>query len=178
MMTKTKGLLATLTAGAVALGAVSPAAAADRWRDHDRDRGISAGEVIAGAVVLGGIAAILSSAGRDRDGYRDRGYDDRWSYRDNPREAVERCVRAAEVDARRAGYRFADVTEISDVDRTRRGFRVEGRLRVEDTRWGGRDRWDRGDRWGGRFSDAGRFSCSVEDGRVRDVDYRSIRGLG
>lgn len=184
MKATTKGLLATLTAGAVALGSVTPAAAADRYRDYHRDRGgISAGEVIAGAVVLGGLAAILSSADRDRYDYRDRRYDDRRAYRyDNPREAVERCVRAAEVDARRAGYRYADVTEVSDVDRTRYGFRVEGRLRVEDTgrysRHDRYDRYDRRDRWDGGYSDAGRFSCFVEGGRVRDVDYRSIRGLG
>lgn len=174
MKTISKGLLATFATGAMALGSVTPAAAADRYRDYDRDRGISAGEVIAGAVVLGGIAAILSSAGRDRYDRYDRRYNDRYSYRDNPRQAVESCVRAAEVDARRVGYRYADVTQVSDVDRTRYGFRVNGRLRVEDTRRG-YDRWDRNDR---HFSDAGRFSCFVENGRVRDIDYRSVRGLG
>lgn len=174
-----KALLATLATGAMAATSVTPAAAQGRYRDydryHERDRGISAGEVIAGAVVLGGIAAILSSADRDRYDYRGRDYDRRYAYRyDNPRQAVEQCVRAAEVDARRAGYRYADVTEISDVDRTRYGYRISGRLRVEDTRgYGSRyDRYDRG------YSDAGRFSCFVDGGRVRDIDYSSLRGLG
>lgn len=190
MKITSKRLLATLATGAMVASTAAPVSAQDRWRDRDRDEGgISAGEVIAGAVVLGGLAAILSSANRDRDryDYRDRRWGDRhhhrdrrWSRRDDPRLAVERCVRAAEQDARRVGYRYADVTEIRDVDRTRRGYRVEGRLRVEDTRRG----YGRYDRWGGwdrdrrGFSDAGRFSCRVEYGRIRDMDYRSIRGLG
>lgn len=174
-----KALLATLATGAMAATSAVPAAAHDHYRDYRRDRGISAGEVIAGAVVLGGIAAILSSADRDRYDYRDRDYDRRYAYRyDNPRQAVEQCVRAAEVDARRAGYRYADVTEISDVDRTRYGYRINGRLRVEDTRGYGRGRYDRYDRYGGGYSDAGRFSCFVEGGRIRDIDYSSLRGLG
>lgn len=173
----TKGLLATFATGAMAVGSITPAAAQDRYRDYDRDDGISAGEVIAGAVVLGGIAAILSSAGRDRYDYRDRRYDDRYAYRyDNPRQAVESCVRAAEIDARRVGYRYADVTQISDVNRTRNGYRINGRLRVED---GGRGYgYGRNDRYSRGYSDAGRFTCHVDGGRVRDINYRSLRGLG
>lgn len=175
-----KTLFGAMATGALAMTAVAPAAAQDRWRDYDRDRGISAGEVIAGAVVLGGLAAILSSATRDRDRY-----DTRYSRYDDPRLAVERCVRAAETDARRAGYRYADVTQITDVNRTRRGFRVEGRLQVEQAGYAsrgnyGRDRWDRNsryDRYGGGYSDAGRFRCDVDDGRIRSMNYRSIRGL-
>lgn len=172
-----KGLLATLATGALAVGSATPAAAADRWRDYDHDDGIGAGEIIAGAVVLGGLAAILSAAGRDRDDWRYRDRYDRLF--DDPRLAVDRCVRAAETDARRVGYRYADVTEITDVDRRRGGFRVEGRLRVEDSgyRYNRYDRWDRRDRYDRRFSDAGRFSCYFDGGRVRDVDYRSVRGL-
>lgn len=178
MTTLTKGLLATFATGAMAAGSITPAAAADRYRDYDRDKGgISAGEIIAGAVVLGGIAAILSSAGRDRHDYRDRRYDNRYMYRyDNPRQAVEQCVRAAQIDARRAGYRYADVTQISDVDRTRRGYRIQGRMRVEDGRRG--YGYDRNDRYSRGHSDAGRFTCRVDGGRVQDMDYRSIRRLG
>ncbi len=60
-----------LSAGAAAAALVSVAAPAEaRGRDND---GISAGEVIAGAVILGGIAAVIASSDNDRD--RDRGYD-------------------------------------------------------------------------------------------------------
>ena len=71
MQTITKGLMATAAAGAMALTA-TPAAAQYR----DRDRGIDAGDVIAGALIIGGIAAVASAAKNNRydDRYRTRGY--------------------------------------------------------------------------------------------------------
>lgn len=182
-----KGGIATAAVGAMALAGATPAQAR-----HDRDR-IDAGDIIAGAVILGGIAAVASAASKNRDGYsyRDRDYrnGDRYGYNyggGSARKAVERCVRAVERDARRAGYRFADVTEIRDVDRDRRGWEVKGRLVVDGNRGYGRynsryNRYDRYDRYGhyerGYDRDAGRFSCEVERGRVVDIDYRGIRGL-
>ena len=56
----------------------------------------------------------------------------------NGRQAVEQCVRIAENQARRAGYRYADVYEIYDVDRKRDGYRVKGRVVVNE---GWRGRW-------------------------------------
>lgn len=76
--------------------------------------------------------------------------------------AVDRCVRAAEFEARRFG-RFAQVTDIRDIDRTRYGLRVQGRIVVEG---------HRGWRGGG---DRGRFTCFVDRGRVYDV---RLSGLG
>ena len=185
MKTMSKALVGTVAAGAMALASATPAMA-----DDHRDDGISAGEVIAGAVILGGIAAILSS-GNDRDDYRyrdgryyDYGYD--YRARGNPRAAVERCVAAVENTARRAGYRFVNVTEIRDVDRKRRGFEVKGRLVVDDSRGWGRynsryNRYDRYDAYGrydrGYERDSGRFECEFERGRVVDIDYSGIRGL-
>lgn len=193
-----KGATGAVAAGAMAMVSATPAAASDRHRDRD---GISAGEVIAGAVILGGIAAVAASVGKDRDRgyyrddyryrdgyrYRDRDYRGaRYQRRGNGRRAVERCIRAVESDARRAGYRFADVTEIRDVDRERYGWEVKGRLVVDGSRGYGRynaryDRYDRYDRRGrydrGYNSDSGRFTCDVSRGRVVDIDYRGIRGL-
>lgn len=180
-MTKTlaKGTLGTVAAGALALTSATPAMA----RDH-RDGGISTGDVIAGAVIIGGIAAIAAAIGNDRDDnryrdnyrYRDQrgyGYGDRWQARGNPRAAVERCINAVERDARRAGYRFADVTQIRDVDDTRYGWRVRGNLVVDGNGYGGRyDRYDRYSR-----SDSGRFDCRIDRGRVYDIDYSGVRGL-
>ena len=167
------GRSARLVSGAVAATAlaatsVTPATA----RDRDGD-GIGAGEIIAGAVVIGGIAALAGAfdndRGWDRHEYRDfRG--DRWDRRGfgfagGPRAAVDRCVRAAENQARRfGGYRFADVIDVRDVDRTRDGFRVRGRMDVG----GG---WDR------RGSDRGNFTCRL-DGRGQPlIDFDGIRGL-
>lgn len=182
-----KGGIATASLGAMALAGATPAQA----RDRD-DGGISAGDVIAGAVIIGGIAAIASAVGNNRDDYRYRdnyrdgdrrgyGYGDRWQARGNPRSAVERCITAVERDARRAGYRFADVTQIRDVDDTRYGWRVRGNLVVDTGRHGGwgYDRYDRDDRrgWGNGRSDAGRFDCRIERGRVDYINYNGVRGL-
>ncbi len=182
--TLAKGTLGTVAAGAMALATATPAVAKDRY-GHDR---IDAGDVIAGAVIIGGIAALAGAFDGDkRDRYRDRRYRDR-HYRDrhydrgwrgdrhgyhnnrfNGRRAVERCVRVAERQARRfGGYRYADVTQIRDVDRTRYGFRVKGRIQVEGARGYGYNRRD---------FDRGRFTCWF-DGRGRpQVEFRGIRGL-
>ena len=180
MKTITKALVGTATAGALAMTSAAPAMAGE-YRDK---RGIDAGDIVAGAVILGGIAAVASAVGkkdRHRDHYRDgryynhrgdyhRGgyYNDRRGYRaGNPRRAVERCVRTAERQARRfGGFRFADVTDIRDVDRTRYGFRVKGRIIVE----GGRG-------YGRGYQDRGRFTCYVQRGTRPQVNFRKIRGL-
>ena len=179
MKTISKALIGTVAAGAMAMTSASPAFA------RDRDDGINAGEIIAGALILGGIAAVASSAGNNR-GYDDYRYNDRYndrnyrgSYRQgNPRAAVEQCVRTAQQEARRAGYRNAQVTQIRDVDNTRQGWRVKGTVEVQGQR--GYNRYDnRYDRRGYRSAnyDSGRFTCDVSRGRVVDLDFSGVRGL-
>lgn len=184
-----KGGIATAAVGAMALAGATPAQARDR-----NDDGISVGDVIAGAVIIGGIAAIASASNKNRgydyrydgrydDRYRDSRYrGDRWSYRGNPRSAVERCVSAARQDARRYGYRYAQVTDIRDVDNTRYGWKVKGRMVVDGNyrggnydRYGYRDRYNRYQRWSDR--DSGSFTCYIDRGRVAEVDFSGIRGL-
>lgn len=168
-----KGTLGTVAAGAMALASATPAMADDR-----RDRGgIGAGEIIAGAVVIGGIAALAGAFDGDRNRrFDDRRFNDRrFAHNGNvrgnfrntgPRQAINRCVRVAERQARRfGGWRFADVTQIRDVDRTRFGFEVRGRMQVE------------GNPAFRRNFDRGRFTCRF-DGRGRPfVDFDGIRGL-
>lgn len=183
-----KGGIATLAAGAMALTAAAPAAARDR---HDND-GISAGEIIAGAVILGGIAAVASAASKDRGDYRYRtqgggyyndGYynNNRYGYRGNPRSAVEQCVNVARNEARRSGYRYAQVTDIRDVDDKRYGWKVKGKMVVDgsyrNTRYSRYDRYDRRSRWNHHDRDHGKFTCYVERGRVTGLDIDGIRGL-
>jgi hypothetical protein len=163
-------------AGAAAVALVSvvvPAHAQDRY-DRHRD-GISAGEIIAGAVVLGGLAAILSSGNNGRDDNR-AGYSS--AYRGGGgRNAVNQCV--ANVERWASGYNRSDVTQIRDVQRTRSGYRVKGNIVVQD---GGRgynaydnDRYNRHDRNAyGRGYDKGRFTCTVEQGRVVNLDYAGL----
>lgn len=179
-----KASFATVAAGAVLMASAGPAIADDRY---DRDRGgISAGEVIAGAVVLGGIAAVIASATnndrRDR-GYRggyDRGYgrdfDRGFGGGDTARLAIDRCVRTAERIAQRQTGARAEVYEIRDVDRERRGFEVKGRIAVRDNfRGRGYGDYRRGFRNAGW--DEGRFTCDFRNGRVTDLDFGGIRGL-
>ncbi|MHA7818701.1 MAG: hypothetical protein ACX930_03525 [Erythrobacter sp.] len=175
--TLTKGALGTVAAGAMALASATPAMADDRHRD----RGIDAGDVIAGAVIIGGIAALAGAFDNDDDRryrdrrYRDRHYGDR-RYRDRHygydrrhygRRQVERCINAAERRAKRwGGYRYADVTQIRDVERTRYGLRVKGRIQVEGSR-----------HYRGRDFDRGRFTCYINRGNRAQIDFRGIRGL-
>lgn len=172
MKTMSKALVGTIAAGAMAISSATPAFAEHRDRD-----GISAGDVIAGALIIGGIAAVASAASKNDRGYRygdyrdgDYRYGDNRSgdyrydragygndngygrgYRDNPRRSVEQCVYAAE---RYASQRYgrADVTDIRQIRETRYGLEVKGRIAVK-TR--GHD-WRRGESnygsgWGGDY---------------------------
>lgn len=182
MKKHSKALLGTAAAGAMAMGAFATPTQAQ-----------STEEIIAGAVIIGGIAAVLGAFDDDDDDrYRDRRYRDQ-RYRDqrydnrrydrggNGRQAVEQCVRVAENQARRAGYRSADVYEIYDVDRKRDGWKIKGRIAVDgqrgyrDARYDRRDRYDRRNQR--RVSDEGKFTCTVEYGRIRDLDFSGVRGL-
>ncbi|GAB5480539.1 MAG: hypothetical protein Pars92KO_02960 [Parasphingorhabdus sp.] len=165
--------LKTALVGTAAATAMAVSATPAMAKDYDRG-GISAGEVIAGAVVLGGLAAILSSGKKDKysnsyydDDYRDRRYrDKRYGYGDRkrirPRRAVNKCVRAAERKA--SYYGRADVTQIRDVKRTRYGYKIKGRLVVKDGYRGYRRSYDRG-----------KFTCYVEGRRVSGVRLKDLR---
>lgn len=160
----TKAAIGVATAGA--LMSATPAMARDRY-DND---GISAGEIIAGAVVLGGLAAILSSD-NDRNDYRARYNDPRYGYGydygryGNSRTAVDQCVRAAQRSASRYGR--ADVTQVTSVDRKRDGYKIKGRIVVRDG-YGGR--WGRGG-----YYDKGKFSCDIRYGRIHDLKLSGLR---
>lgn len=197
----TKGMLATVAAGAMVASSATPALA-DARGYHDRD-GISAGDVIAGALVIGGIAAVASAAHNDRTnvdyrydraGYGDygRGYGDGYGRdsgynRGNPRQAVQQCVFAAERQAARYSYGRADVTDIREVRDTRYGYEVRGRIAVNSMGRGWRQGdGDYGRGWGGDYRgwnqglrgyDSGSFKCRIEQGRVVDMDIDGIRGL-
>lgn len=167
MQKLTKAAIGAATAGAMLMSA-TPALA----RDRDRD-GISAGEIIAGAVVIGGLAAILSSGDNDRYDNRYRGgYDDpRYGYGydhgryGDSRSAVSQCVSAVERGSRRYGR--TDVTQVTGIDRKRDGYKVKGRVVVADG-YGGR--WGRGGSY-----DKGKFSCDIRYGRVQDIKFSGLR---
>ncbi len=77
MKTVSKALLGTIAAGAMVASSATPAYA--DHRDNNRD-GISVGDIIAGALIIGGIAVVASAANNNRDG---RNYRDGRDYRNN-----------------------------------------------------------------------------------------------
>ncbi len=207
----TKSLLGAGAAAAALVSVASPALARDGYGDRDN---IKAGDVIAGALIIGGLAAILTSGdnhGRGGDARYDPrygdprygnqggyGYQGNYGYdnRGNGRDAVNQCVNAAERGASR--YGAANVTEIRDIDRTDYGYRVRGKIVIEnrggygngygrdgDRSGWGRQNWhddDRGGGWGqggyGRGgynrSSEGKFTCEVQQGRVVNLEYRGF----
>ncbi len=183
MKTISKALVGTVAAGAMALVSAAPAAAQDRYRDRGGD-GIDAGDIIAGALIIGGIAAVAGSIGKDRyrggtygepyyNGGYDNRYDSRYAYNSggSSRQAVEQCVSAAQ----RGAY-GARVTDIRNIDRNRYGYRVKGTVVVNErgSGWGR----DYNYRYSGRNYDQGEFTCDVQYGRVVDLDYSGLRNNG
>lgn len=171
MKTFTKAIAGTVVASAMTLSAVAPAMAQDR-RHND---GVRTGEVIAGALIVGGIVA-LATNGNDRNRR-----DNRFAPV-NPRTAIEQCVRAAERGSRRLS---GDVTDVRSVRQTRGGYEIRGRIAVKTFRGQWRGRGQYGNGWGNDFRglnsnlrgyDAGNFTCTYERGRT-SVNYNGIRGL-
>ncbi len=150
MKTVSKALLGTIAAGAMVASSAAPALA-----DHRNDNGISAGEIIAGALIIGGIAAVVSASNGNNRGYDDgnygynngnygsnygNSYGRNSGYGGNPRQAVEQCINAAERYASSRGIR-ANVTDIREVKDTRYGYQVRGNISVQG---GGNRGWQSG----------------------------------
>lgn len=141
------GAAATATALMPVAAQARPGWDGGRWngRGWHRDRGIDGGDVLAGLLIIGGIAAIATAASnaekkrkRDDEGYRYRpedGRDDR-SRPDWPttngggqgirgiNDAVDACASEAE--------RRGEIEEIYDATRQGDGYRVSGTLRNGD----------------------------------------------
>lgn len=118
----------------------------DRGRRH-HNRGVSAGDVIAGVAIIGVIAAIAGAASKSNN----RNGDDR--YRGN----INSEDQAADACASRVEQRYgnsARVRNIEDVQRTRDGYEVRGTVETDN----------RDDR-----NAQQRFTCSVRYGQVEDV---------
>jgi hypothetical protein len=130
------------------------------WRRHRR---VDAGDVVAGVLILGGIAAIADAANnrrRNRDVVivdRDQRYDRRDDRRRYDRRedgtrgldrAVDQCVGEIQRDVR--------VDTVDGVDRTAQGWVVTGTL----------------------FNGSG-FTCSIDNnGRIDAIDYDGFQGAG
>jgi len=156
---------ATVLASLAAFSMAAPPAMANHWdwggHHRHRDR-VDAGDILAGILIIGGIAAVASAASnanknrqRERDyRYPDEGYrqpegnsgyagDARPEWREGTGidGAINRCVDEISRGSTR-------VDEVDSVNREGDGWRVEGRTE------------------GG-----GNFSCSIDrDGRIRNVE--------
>lgn len=141
----------------VETGAAEDQAHHHRWRHRrHRDRGVDAGDVIAGVLVLGAIAAIVGSGNddRDRNRNRDRDYrerndrDDRNERRDYESNGIERAADMCVEQIERGDDRVEDVSSAS---RAADGWRIAGTL-------------EGGDGW----------NCWIDnDGRIRNVEIGS-----
>ena len=168
-MTGTKSRLTTALACAAAFSMTASPALAQGWGGgwggggwgHHRDR-VDAGDVIAGILIIGGIAAIASAASshkRDRrnedrrpDYPRDRvgGYgndnDQQWAQNGSVDSAVARCTSEVSHGSNRS-------VSVDSINRDGDGWRVQGRT-----------------------GEGAEFSCTVDgNGRVRNaqVDGRA-----
>lgn len=188
-----KGLLGAAVAAVAIVSTAAPSEAQYRYRDRD---GISAGEVNAGAVILGGLAAVLSAGknARYQDSYEDGYSNDGYNNSSSSRAAINQCV--DRVENQNGGFSSSNVTQIRSIERTRSGYRIQG---VLDGRDGSRynDRYDQGERYGqnyrydqnngydqrdpydrseygnayNRGSNGSQFTCYVERGRVVNIAY-------
>jgi hypothetical protein len=98
--------IGTAAAAALLAGGFAPAEARDWHRHHDHDDGV--GDVVAGAIVVGGIAAIASAISHGN--------------REKEDAAVDGCAHEAES---RTGGRIAD---IGHVGKSKGYYTVEGAL--------------------------------------------------
>ena len=162
MRTLSKSLLGVAGAAVAATSLAAPAEAQRYRRYHDRDRGVDAGDVIAGVAIVGGVAALISALdGGSRYGRYDDRYSRGRSRGGTARQAVDACARAARREARYDGDR-ARVGQIEDVERAGNGYyRVYGTLNVQDRDFGYRRGYD---------TQRARFTCTAGYGRVADLN--------
>ena len=83
-------------------------------------------------------------------------------HKDTP--PTERCILAVESRGRSAGFRYAEVIEISEVQRTRWGVRFEGRISLKGPRGMARL---------GGFN-RGKFACHYSPNRRPLVDLSGV----
>ena len=136
-----------------------------RYRGYRRNR-VRTGDVLAGVLILGGIAAIASAASNNKEKrYRDRDCrnDDR-RYRNNERRYRDSDYRDRRGDARYNGSRGIDGAVNQCVSQIERDVRVDT---VDSV-----DRTGEGWRVTGAIFNGDHFTCQIgSDGRIEDINY-------
>lgn len=157
-----------LALAASATMVASPAMARDRWHHHHHNRGVSTGNVLAGVLILGGIAAIASAASKaDRENSRQRDYRD-GDYRDGDYRDMRPDYRGeypprSSSAASWSGGGIDNAVNMC-VDQVERGDEQVGSV---DNASRATDGW----RISGQLAAGGAFSCWIDNsGRIRNVD--------
>ena len=160
-------------ASAAALSMTATPALADGWRHyrHHHD-GLDAGDVFAGLLVIGGIAAIASAASNSNKKRRE----DEYRYPDS--RYPDRDYREPEYRAPSSGYRdYPEQRDSREMYRSSSSYigeavdRCIDEIERGDRRVDGVDSvWRDGEGWrvDGRVDDGRDFSCAIDrDGRIR-----------
>lgn len=144
------GMLSRVGAGLAMLAAAATVPAEAGWSrgrypdHHRRAEKVEVGDLLVGAALVGIVAAIASSKPKPEPAvYQGPSPDAPPSYEVPPDAGPADPAEAAAVDGcvRYVGQHYADdadefgrVEEISSVEPTAKGFKVRGRLRIEDYR--------------------------------------------
>jgi hypothetical protein len=148
----------------------------DRWRGRHRDRGIDAGDVLAGVLILGGIAAIASAASnsnkqRERDQREQRRYEEPYPENDDRPVWQGDHQRPSSSSGSSSSYTSGGIDNAVAMcsDQVERG---PDRIDSVDNAARTTDGW----RISGRLQQGGAFSCWIDnDGRIREIDLDSSR---
>lgn len=182
-MRKFRSRSAIALASAAMLSMIATPAMARGWHHHHRDR-VDAGDIFAGILIIGGIAAIASAAGRsDRERrerevrYPERRYPSDQDYRDY-RDYRDGDGRYGDDRDDRYGRPYGESNYASGIDGA--VDRCVSEVERDDRRVDTVDNVNReGDGWRveGRLNNGRDFSCSVDvDGRIRrsTIDGRAV----
>jgi hypothetical protein len=163
-MARLTSKFAFLAAGAAALSLAATPAEARGWHHHHD--GISFGDVVAGGLIIGGIAAIATAANSSKHHDADRyDYPPPERYDDGYRAPPPRYHDDYAPPAR--NYRAGGINDAVSgcVDQVERG---NDRVAAVDNATRTADGWH----VSGQLSQGGGFNCSVDnDGRVRQLDF-------
>lgn len=169
-MRKVSRSTAVLAAAAAFAMTASPVMARDwGWGHRHRDR-VDAGDVLAGILIIGGIAAVASAASKaNKNKQRERDY--RYPDDNYPQQRDSDYGNYGNYgnDDRQGQQDYSDRGGINDAIDRCKGEVMRGSTRIDEIDAVNRE----GDGWRvqGRTNGGGTFSCTIDgDGRIRNVD--------
>ncbi|WP_438730318.1 hypothetical protein ACR9YC_04265 [Parasphingorhabdus sp. DH2-15] len=125
-----------------------------RFRRGFRRRGIRGGDILAGILIIGGIAAIADAASNDNNNRRTYPRRDRNQQQRNTRTTTSDINAAADQCANAAEERYGNGSRVNDISRIERadnGFNVQGTIEVQNQ--------------------LDSFSCGVIGGQIQYLEF-------